>query len=167
MDLTKYCETCKSHRWCGRSCGMAKNGLVIGLGAAPDPVSQPSVTRQARPQPKPSARQADVSASAEVEKRADKIAAVTKKPAVARRAPASPEKPTPAEIQAAVDEIGAKAAAPAHKATATREGKKSFTVWLDEDMAQKLKIAAAKHKKTQEAIVAEGIDIMLNARYRP
>lgn len=73
-----------------------------------------------------------------------------------KRRPPSPE------VVAVAAQIEEKRAA-----KVSREGKKSFTVWIDEGLAYQIKIAAAKHKTTQEAIVGEGIAAMLAAKYKP
>lgn len=56
---------------------------------------------------------------------------------------------------------------PTKSKQASRDGKRSLTIWLDADLARNLKIAAARHDKTQEAIVTEGVKAMLKQRYKP
>lgn len=68
-------------------------------------------------------------------------------------------------VAAVADEIAKKKAAKAER-QATREGKKPAMAWLDPETAKTLKMAAAKHGVTQEAIVAEGIAHMLEGKYK-
>ena len=60
-----------------------------------------------------------------------------------------------AALQAEADKVAAKGRA---------DGKKS--VWVSGEQAKLLKMAAAKHETTQEAIVAEGIAVMLGGKYK-
>jgi hypothetical protein len=72
--------------------------------------------------------------------------------------------PDPAVVEVA-KQIDQQKAAKAAK-QANREGKKPAMAWLDADTAKALKIAAAKHEVTQETIVAEGIAVMLEGKYK-
>jgi hypothetical protein len=62
---------------------------------------------------------------------------------------------TPADLQAEVDQVAAKG---------RPDGKKS--IWVSGKQAHMLKVAAAKHEVTQETIVAEGIAVMLEGKYK-
>ena len=79
--------------------------------------------------------------------------------------PTSRKRRTDPVVQDAAEQAAQKKAAKVAR-QANREGKKPAMAWLDDETATALKIAAAKHKTTQEAIVAEGIAVMLGGKYK-
>jgi len=77
----------------------------------------------------------------------------------------APRRAKPQKKRAADPKVADVAAQVQEKVAARREGKKQIAVWLSADHAKLLKMAAAQHDTTQEAIVAEAVADILVGKY--